>query len=466
MWVYLTARTVLAGLVTLGLVVSAWRKYDSGDKDAPYPPGSLGLPVVGEILQYVLDPAGFIVRRYEQHGPVFKSNVFFRPMIFVGGPKAIEAFLKVEKQCSRSSLPWTFVELHSKYSLLNLHGAEHRSARGHIVKALRGLRESFAELADAAATDHLRQRPPAAGTALMPWIKAFSLDLNARMFLGGRMPAGFDQLFHEFNDGLLALIPFALPGTAFGRGMNARARIIEHIQANIPDDDGLVGECTFFSSLLGCRDESGQPWSREKVSYAGLLFTWGSHFEIIALISNVMYMLAKHPDVIDKAREEAIAVVGDGALTAKVAGRLKYLDAVCKESLRLMPPTGGGFRIMETTEKVMGYTFPKGWVVSVDPRITAVMPDVFENGFDFDPDRFTTEASEKLPPHAFTPGGVGTHTCPGIPTGLLVSKIFLARLLLEHDWAITGEPGWTQLPFKMITDDYTVEFTGAKSKSD
>ena len=52
-------------------------------------------------------------------------------------------------------------------------------------------------------------------------------------------------------------------------------------------------------------------------------------------------------------------------------------------------------------------------------------------GFDFDPDRFTTEASEKLPPHAFTPGGVGTHTCPGIPTGLLVSKIFLARLLLE-----------------------------------
>ena len=53
------------------------------------------------------------------------------------------------------------------------------------------------------------------------------------------------------------------------------------------------------------------------------------------------------------------AVVGDGALTAEVAGRLKYLDAVCRETLRLMPPTGGGFRIMETTEKVMGYTFPK-----------------------------------------------------------------------------------------------------------
>jgi cytochrome P450 len=44
-------------------------------------------------------------------------------------------------------------------------------------------------------------------------------------------------------------------------------------------------------------------------------------------------------------------VVRDGALTADKAGQLKYLEAVCKETLRLMPPTGGGFRIMDTTEK-------------------------------------------------------------------------------------------------------------------
>ena len=85
-----------------------------------------------------------------------------------------------------------------------------------------------------------------------------------------------------------------------------KATVTTHIQANIPDDDGLVGECSFFSSLLGCKDESGQPWSRERVSYAGLLFTWASHYEIIALIGDVIYMLAKHPDVIDKAREEAV----------------------------------------------------------------------------------------------------------------------------------------------------------------
>ena len=59
------------------------------------------------------------------------------------------------------------------------------------------------------------------------------------------------------------------------------------------------------------------------------------------------------------------------------------------------------------------------------------MPEVFENSFDFDPDRFPAGASERLPTHAYTPGGVGTHTCPGIPTGMLVSKIFLARLLIE-----------------------------------
>jgi cytochrome P450 len=52
-------------------------------------------------------------------------------------------------------------------------------------------------------------------------------------------------------------------------------------------------------------------------------------------------------------------VIQGGALTAEKAGELKYLEAVCKETLRLMPPTGGGFRIMDTTVEVMGYTFPK-----------------------------------------------------------------------------------------------------------
>jgi hypothetical protein len=84
----------------------------------------------------------------------------------------------------------------------------------------------------------------------MAWIKCFSLDLNARMYLGGQMPAGFEQLFDEFNDGLLALAPFALPGTAFGCGMKARAKIIEHIQTNMPAE-GTAPDNTFFGNLLG-----------------------------------------------------------------------------------------------------------------------------------------------------------------------------------------------------------------------
>ena len=100
-------------------------------------------------------------------------------------------------------------------------------------------------------------------------------------------------------------------------------------------------------------------------------------------------------------------------------------------------------------------------MLSVDPRITAIMQEVFEGGFDFDPDRFLKPAPDR-PPHAFTPGWVGTHACPGMSTGLLVCKtfaVFLARLLSTHSWTVDGEPDWNILPFKTIMDNFTVQFT-------
>ena len=48
------------------------------------------------------------------------------------------------------------------------------------------------------------------------------------------------------------------------------------------------------------------------------------------------------------------------------------------------------------------------------------MDTVYKKPLEFDPDRFLRP--EELPKHAFTPGGVGSHSCPGLPTGKLVAK--------------------------------------------
>lgn len=38
----------------------------------PLPPGRLGLPAIGESIQYLQDPEGFIAKRQQRYGNIFK----------------------------------------------------------------------------------------------------------------------------------------------------------------------------------------------------------------------------------------------------------------------------------------------------------------------------------------------------------------------------------------------------------
>ena len=52
------------------------------------PPGRMGLPGIGESIQYLRDPEGFIAERQEQYGNVFKTHLFGRPTITLIGADA------------------------------------------------------------------------------------------------------------------------------------------------------------------------------------------------------------------------------------------------------------------------------------------------------------------------------------------------------------------------------------------
>jgi hypothetical protein len=53
-----------------------------------FPPGRFGLPIIGESIQYLRDPEGFIVQRQQQYGNVFKTHLFGRPTIALIGADA------------------------------------------------------------------------------------------------------------------------------------------------------------------------------------------------------------------------------------------------------------------------------------------------------------------------------------------------------------------------------------------
>lgn len=123
--------------------------------DLPPPPGDLGLPFIGETLgacvahaqainarlvslllsthashhtdepfgtveitrertDYIKDAPAFVQSRAAKHGPVFKTHLFGKPTVLVGGTDAISQFMAIEPKITTSSLPPTFLILHTE----------------------------------------------------------------------------------------------------------------------------------------------------------------------------------------------------------------------------------------------------------------------------------------------------------------------------------------------------------------
>ncbi|WP_178378140.1 hypothetical protein [Chroogloeocystis siderophila] len=60
---------------------------DKMRRSLPVPPGSFGLPVIGETLSFLHDP-NFMQRRQQQHRNIHKTHVFGRPTVVMIGAEA------------------------------------------------------------------------------------------------------------------------------------------------------------------------------------------------------------------------------------------------------------------------------------------------------------------------------------------------------------------------------------------
>ncbi|MEH2239795.1 hypothetical protein [Nostoc sp.] len=66
-------------------------------KSNQIPPGSFGIPVLGETLSFVFD-RDFGKKRYRQYGPIFKTHLLGRPTVVMVGPEALELVLSSQME--------------------------------------------------------------------------------------------------------------------------------------------------------------------------------------------------------------------------------------------------------------------------------------------------------------------------------------------------------------------------------
>lgn len=144
-----------------------------------------------------------------------------------------------------------------------------------------------------------------------------------------------------------------------------------------------------------------------------------------------VWYAASRPDVQDRLRAEALAVLGAGPVADHAASlRLEYADAVVREAIRLHSPTP--FMGLEPVEDVelLGCAIPAGTQLALLTRRIGLESEALPRPREFDPDRWL---GESISAKGFLPFGAGPRVCPGRGLAYLEAKCALAMLVHAFD---------------------------------
>lgn len=142
-------------------------------------------------------------------------------------------------------------------------------------------------------------------------------------------------------------------------------------------------------------------------------------------LAYLIWVIAKHPDIQDKLRQELMAHGVDS----------KYLVQVINETMRLYP-TVASFttRVATDSLEINKWVIPQGTQVSYNAWLIHHHPEIWPDPLKFDPERFREGVT--IHPCAFAPFGLGERKCIGYQLAMLELKMVLCDLLLRYSFKL------------------------------
>ncbi len=157
------------------------------------------------------------------------------------------------------------------------------------------------------------------------------------------------------------------------------------------------------------------------------------------VIESALVELLKHPKIMEKVQYELDHVVGrEHVIDEDDLPQLKYLQAIVKETFRLHPPLPLllPHESMQDCE-VGGYHIPAKTRIIINAWAIHRHPSAYESPWDFNPERFVESGIDvKGKSFQLLPFGCGRRMCVGLPLGLTIFQLALARLLHGFTWKL------------------------------
>jgi cytochrome P450 len=201
--------------------------------------------------------------------------------------------------------------------------------------------------------------------------------------------------------------------------------------------------------LIAARDEDGSAMTDRQLRDEIMTFLLAGHETTAVSLSWTWYLLSEHPDVGRKLRQELNHVLGGRTPQLEDLSHLPFTDRVVRESMRLYPPAWSLARAVTKEMEIAGYRLPTGSNVVMSPWIMHRDPRFFHHPEQFDPDRWTLEATQQLPRFAYFPFGGGPRLCIGASFAMMEANLLLAAIAQRFQLRVV--PGHPVAPQPGIT---------------
>ncbi|KAI3719821.1 hypothetical protein L6452_20726 [Arctium lappa] len=165
------------------------------------------------------------------------------------------------------------------------------------------------------------------------------------------------------------------------------------------------------------------------------------HLTTTNLLSWTVFLLAIDQDWQDKAREEVLEFFGRRTPTSDGIARLKTMNMVINESLRLYPPVLMMTRKVEREIKLGNLTLPANINIFISILALHHSQEIWGNDvLRFRPERFANGVARatKNNPAAFLPFGMGPRTCVGLNFTTNEAKIALSMILQRYRFTLSS----------------------------
>ncbi|WP_054951375.1 cytochrome P450 [Numidum massiliense] len=412
--------------------------------DAAQLTGPTGLLLTGNLLAFRKDPLAYLMKTAHDYGEIARLRFGLKQNVYlINSPDDIHEILVKKQDHFHKTTTLKIAKVALGAGLLTSEGEAHMRQRRLMAPAF--ARKHIGTYADTMVNY--------ASQEIAAWQDGEERDINRAMMeitlsvitetmFGTQISQGFRQVAEAIEMGMryiteraraIVYLPEEIPtpkSKKFHEAITGLNKVIYEIIEERRQHPELNERGDLLATLLRARDEDdGSGMTDEQVRDQVFTIFMAGHETTANTLSWVFYLLAKHPEIVEKLEREVDDVLQGRLPTLDDYDKLTYVQHVISETLRLYPAAWKISREVVSTVEIGSHQFVPGEILLMSQYVMHRNPRFYDDPADFRPERFAGDMLKRIPKFAYFPFGGGARICIGNHFALLEAALVLATIV-------------------------------------